>query len=228
MNPFIADVLASAREFFVAPFADLSLLWQLIPILLIWILMEWYFGMYKDEKLGWNTAVGNGVTLFWIGVTSMQHIFSEAVFFSWQRFTVLLVGILYALFIIYVSFRHKLRTRYAFFLASPTPIYFISYVLILYAHGMLAVQLSMFVAIVILFGVFFGIDRLLHAVLPEAQAEIDEEQSELNSNFSEPTPDNFSDFSKPQDDMSSLPPNDASAKDPSSGNTDLSKDLPPL
>ena len=176
---FVGDVVAAMGEFFRAPFVDLSLLWQLIPVLLIWILMEWYFGMYKNEKLGWNSAVGNGVSLFWIGVTSMQHVFSNRILMTTERIIILGLIISYSLFIIYVSFKHKIRAKIDFFLASPTPIYFASFVVLLYAHDTISFTVAMFVAIIVILGLLLIVDKVIRTLIPEASNDEPEGGSDI-------------------------------------------------
>lgn len=147
-----------------SPFRDLSVLWQLVPILMMWILLEVYFVRWH-EKLGWNSGLANAITLFWVSVTSMQIIF--ATLFSWSKFTVFLIGILYAFLLAFVMFRHSVTERFAFLMASPILIHYMALVFVLWAHSLIQMSFFVFVAIIVLFLVFIVLDVALKFLIKE-------------------------------------------------------------
>src|SRR3989344_9539006 len=69
------NLLLGFSEIFSSPLKDLSVWWLLSPVILFWFVIEIYFGRYKKEKLGWNTALGNGLSMFWIVVISLKVLF---------------------------------------------------------------------------------------------------------------------------------------------------------
>lgn len=150
---------------------DASLWWFLAPVILLWIALEIYFGKYKKEQLGWNTSLGNAVTLTWISVESMRFLFDTQPDNFWFRFGLITAIILYALMIIYFSFSHKISPKATYTLASPNAVYFLCMVTILWGHGVLQltpwVLLDLFVLYILLL-VFFWIVR---KVMPEAKKE---------------------------------------------------------
>jgi len=154
---------------FRAPFKDLSALWMLIPLLIIWFILEIYFGTHKKEQLGWNTALGNGISMFWITVALMRNLFQnnfEA--FTFLKFSGVFILFIYAIFISYISFQHKFSAKVTYAISAPTPVYFISGVIVLWAYGALEIGLWIFVDLMILFLIVLGVVELLRKFLPEA------------------------------------------------------------
>ena len=71
------NILDGFKEIFSSPFKDITVFWLLAPIILFWLILEIYFGTHKEEKLGWNTALGNGLSIFWVVVISLKSIFEN-------------------------------------------------------------------------------------------------------------------------------------------------------
>ncbi|NOZ81035.1 MAG: hypothetical protein GXP63_05155 [DPANN group archaeon] len=150
-----------------SPFILGNALWLLIPVIILWIIYEIYFDLHKKEPLGWNSALGNGVSMFWIGINLMTFLFNKhAQQFTWERFTAVSVIITYSLFIIYISFFHKMGAKKVFLLASPTPIYFISFVTIVWAYGSLTMTWWVFLDLLILFPLIIGLEMLFRKYAP--------------------------------------------------------------
>ena len=154
MNPFIIESFKAFFKILSTPFTNPELLWQIIPIVFMLIVMETYFGMYKHEKLGWNTALGNGISLFWIIISSMQYMFSNKEYFAWDKFAVILFLVVYALFIVYISFSHKISAKKTYIFSSPVVIYFSGYLAFIYAYGKISADLHYLVAIIFAFSLF--------------------------------------------------------------------------
>ena len=113
------NILDGFNEIFSAPFKDVSIWWLLTPIILFWLVLEVYFGMYKGENLGWNTALGNGLNLFWIVVISLKALFTEGMgLFSMDKLVVVILIAIYSAFIIFISFTHKIKEKVFFFFCN--------------------------------------------------------------------------------------------------------------
>ena len=179
------EMLVGFNQIFSTPFKDPSVLWLLIPIIFIWFMLEIYFGIRKKEELGWNTALGNGISLFWIGMALMRQLFQEAEL-SIPSFLILIVIITYSLFISYLSFTHKLSAKITYNLSKPTPVYFLAFVAIVWTYGTLEITLAIALDLIILFFTLVGIVELIKYLLPEAQEKPHEIKSkEMNvDNFS--------------------------------------------
>jgi len=77
MATIVENLLIGFKEIFLAPSKDPSIWWLLAPIILFWLITEIYFGRHKQERLGWNTALGNGLSMFWIVIISFKVLFDK-------------------------------------------------------------------------------------------------------------------------------------------------------
>lgn len=143
------EVAGVMRDIFTGPFLHPNLLWQIAPLFILWIGLEIYFGRYKKERLGWNTALANGISIFWVVLSNFQF-----VFFAKDRFDNIWLIILpltllaaYSLFLIYTAFTHYLKTKWAYILASPTTTYYFSIISILLAHQIITFNLPSVIGI---------------------------------------------------------------------------------
>ena len=118
----LAEMLTGFREIFAAPFKDLSVWWLLAPLISIWIVLEVYFAIRKEEEFGWNSAIASGASLFWILMALLKHVFSQDL--NWLKISVLFLILAYALILIYIAFGHKLPAKATYLLAGPTITYF--------------------------------------------------------------------------------------------------------
>ena len=62
------ELLPRFAKIIVTPWLNKELLWMVIPLILIIFFVQAYFGRNRTEELGWNTAFGNAISLFWISV----------------------------------------------------------------------------------------------------------------------------------------------------------------
>ncbi|MCF7799014.1 hypothetical protein K9M74_03855 [Candidatus Woesearchaeota archaeon] len=169
----ISGVLPALGEIVKAPLGKPSLLWQLAPIFCIWILVEFYFAMHKKERLGWNTALSNGISLFWIVISAMQHIFSEKEAFTWLKFALIFFIASYAMFIIFISFKHTFKSNVTFMFASPTPLFYFSVMVLYFAHDLIPLNLETILGMFLLFIILLIFVVILKKILPEMKEEDD-------------------------------------------------------
>lgn len=154
---------------------DPSIWWFFIPIFLLWIGMEIYFGQYKKERLGWNSILANGISFSWINIAALRNLFIND-FGSPDfllRFIIVLIFFIYGLFIIYTAFFHKISPNLAAALAAPTPIYFLSAVSVLWGQGVLIINKWVFLDLIIVYlvlSLFFRLIRKKLGTLGEAEA----------------------------------------------------------
>lgn len=147
----ISELLAGFSQIFSAPFKSLDVFWILVPLLLMWVMLEIYFAKYKKEELGWNTALANGITLGWITLEGLRHLFSAFPDDFLFRLVANLIILAYAILIIYFSFTHKISPKWDFLLASPTLVYFLGIFSVLWGYGLLSVTNYVLADILILF-----------------------------------------------------------------------------
>ncbi|MGE0792747.1 MAG: hypothetical protein AB7V77_01045 [Candidatus Woesearchaeota archaeon] len=203
IHPFVLESLYSLFTIVLVPFRNPILLWQLAPVILMWIILEFYFGMHKHEELGWNTALGNGISLFWITISTMQYLFyNRTQVFSWDRFISITFLLLYAIFIMYISFSHRFSSKITYVLSAPTVVYFSSYLAFIYAYGMINATLPYLTAIIVLFLILLLFSYVFKRVLPNKEKDdemssskmddfkTNDFDSNLDSSFGEPSKSN--------------------------------------
>ena len=154
-------------------FKEASLWWLLTPLFLFWIILEVYFGAYKEEKLGWNTALGNGITLVWVAVESLRFLFYNSSKVSVLRFIVLISILVYGGFIVFMAFSHQFSEKVTFLLASPSPIYFLALITILWGHNVLRLTWWVLADLILLYLIFLGLMSLVRIMLPEMRKGIE-------------------------------------------------------
>lgn len=171
---YVTDVLFSLKNIILSLFREPTLIWQIAPVLFLWFILIFYFSTHKHEKLGWNTSLANGVSLFWVVISAFQYIFSNGrEFFTWSKFIFFLLITAYALFIVYISFHHLFSARVTYLLASYNAIYYFSLIALLFAHDLIHFDLATTSAVFLLFGFMLLIVRLLTEYLPEMREDYD-------------------------------------------------------
>ena len=148
---FYNEMLSGFGDILIAPFKSLDVLWVLVPLFILWIVLEIYFAKYQKEKVGWNTALANGITLGWITLTGMRAVFSSKPEDFWLRFAANIVILVYASILMYGSFTHKISPKWNFVLASPTPVYFLGVFSVMWSYGTLDISRYVLLDLVILF-----------------------------------------------------------------------------
>lgn len=163
------NILDGFKEIFSSPFKDITVLWLLVPIILFWLILEIYFGMHKEEKLGWNTALGNGLSISWVVVISLKTMFENNFeLFSWDKLLYIIFIAIYSGLIIYISFTHKLEEKIFFLFTSPTIIYYFLGIAVLWVHDALSISLWIFIDLIILYIVVLILDTIFKKLLPAA------------------------------------------------------------
>jgi len=161
-----AEILAGFGHIFTAPFRDLSVLWILIPIFSIWLILEVYFETHKSEELGWNTALGNGVSLFWLMIPLLKFIFGQEGI-VWSKAAFLILILLYGIFVIILAFTHKLSSKITYALAAPTWIYFLAGVATLWIYGSLEITSWVLLDLFILLGIVILVLQIIKKFAPQ-------------------------------------------------------------
>lgn len=163
------NILSGFKEIFSAPSRDLSILWLLVPIILFWFVLEIYFGRYKTEKLGWNSALGYGLSMFWIVVISFKTMFENNFeLFSIDKLLFVIFVAAYSIFIIYISFTHRLKEKIFFLFTSPTIVYYLFGVALLWVNDLLNITFWVIVDLVIFYIIIVIFELILKKLIPAA------------------------------------------------------------
>ncbi|MBR9692721.1 hypothetical protein GOV07_02185 [Candidatus Woesearchaeota archaeon] len=185
---FVPTLLDRLARLFAAPFEHPQMIYIITPLIITLVLMEFYFGRYDKEELGWNTAVGHALVLIFVSVDLIKTIYpdmapltllSKAWFnltnFSTQSgeaISTLITVAIFALGILLLisDFFHWLPKGLAFFLSGTLQINLIAYlgIVIVYTHntGVNPMPLDWYtllaaVLVFIALWIFFGIIHLL-------------------------------------------------------------------
>jgi hypothetical protein len=110
-----------------APIHVPKMLWMLLPLLATLVLMEFYFGRYKDEELGWNTAFGNALVLMFVAIDLFRNLYEPSGQTLLQFVTTVtdIKAIIpiwiaaMALILMFIDFFHFIPKKIAYILSSP-------------------------------------------------------------------------------------------------------------
>ena len=163
------NILSGFKEIFSAPLRDLSILWFLATLVLFWFILEIYFGRYKSEKLGWNTALGYGLSMFWIVIISFKTMFENNFeLFSIGKLLFVIFVAAYYVFIIFISFTHRLKEKIFFLFTSPTIVYYLFGITLLLVDDLLEINFWVFIDLIILYIIILILEIILKKIIPAA------------------------------------------------------------
>jgi hypothetical protein len=127
-------------DFVSAPFTHPAMQWIIIPLMLTFMLTEFYFFRHPDEELGWNTALMNSLVLVFVAIDLTKTVFEHQtpvqvakLFIVSLRsgenlgifLTISFIGIL-GLGLAFINYFHLLPRKMAYLLSSHAPINFIA------------------------------------------------------------------------------------------------------
>lgn len=141
-----------------APYENTSMLWMLIPILLTLVFMEFYFGRYKEEELGWNTAFGNALVLLFVAIDLFRRLYEpsgktleEFIAIGDIKIIISLVVLGLSLLLMLIDFFHILPKKIAYVVSSPGYINMIAAlgIIIVYSTGIPLDWTTLFAAFIV-------------------------------------------------------------------------------
>jgi hypothetical protein len=169
MASVISNLLAGFVEIFSAAFKDPSIFWILTPIIFFWLITEIYFGRFKTEALGWNSSLGYGLNMFWIVIISLKTMFTNSFeLFSVEKLIFVIFIALYSIFIIVMSFTHKIKEKIFFFFTAPTLIYFLLGIAVLWINNLLSINLWVAIDLAIIYIMILIIETVIKKFIPAA------------------------------------------------------------
>lgn len=158
---------ARLTELITAPYYYPDMIWMVLPLVVTLIIMQFYFGRYREEELGWNTAVGNTLVLFFIALDLLRHVYNQPpadilnfIIYPVQTIVSLLVGF-EAMALFYADFFRFLPKRLAFFISSPLPVNLTAYVAMTIVYSNIPANIYTLYAAFVLFAILFVIIHIL-------------------------------------------------------------------
>lgn len=192
------DLWNSVIELLIAPKLYPEMIWMIIPLVIVTVVMTFYFGMYRREQLGWNTAVGNSMVLIFVSIDLFRHIFNltspgTTLNFIEVPFKSVVAGIIFieGLFLMFINMMHFLPKRISFAISSPLPVNLTAYLVMTIVYTEMVFDFATLCAAVIIFIAFYSIlkfvqlaeraliKKVAYARVAEEKAEIDTSKKEL-------------------------------------------------
>jgi len=149
---FIPTLVDRLVRLIAAPLEQGQMLYIITPMLITLLLMEFYFGHYDREELGWNTAVGHALVLIFVSVDLTKTIYptmapSTMLIRAWYNLThlgtqsgeaisTLITAVIFAIGILFLvtNFFHWLPKKFAFILSGTLEINLIAYLSIVIVY----------------------------------------------------------------------------------------------
>ena len=161
-------------ELLQAPFSHPDMIWMTLPLLVSTLFLQIYFGRYKQEKIGWNTALSNSLVLFFVGVDAIRYLvsshglsfLSESALFL--KFAVVILVILYGLLLTLLDFFHKIPPKVAFIFSSPATVNILSYLNLAIVYTDIPIDGVTIIAGSLIFSLFFVACGVIRWVVPNA------------------------------------------------------------
>ena len=157
-----------------APYYHKEMLWITFPLIISLFLMQLYFGRYKTEELGWNTAVGNSLALVFVSVDLFRKIMSytvgkpfiDAFFDNLGQWMVAFVIVVFSVWLLFGEFFHLLPKRLAFLISSSLPTTLIAYLGIVLIYTKVDLDYATLIAGILLFVVLGIVFKIIHMIEP--------------------------------------------------------------
>jgi len=162
-------ILDRFYELVKAPYLNTEMLWIALPLLITLVIVELYFGRYRGERLGWNTALTNTLVLIFVSLNLLQRIFKEnngnwVDMLSSSSFIIALVILVLGIILFFVDFFHVVPKSLAFIFSAHLPINITAYTAIVLVYNKLPLDINTILAwvmlMVVLGGIFFFIKLL--------------------------------------------------------------------
>ena len=145
-----SEVLSRVWLIFKSVFKYPEMLWVIIPVAIAMILISYYFGKYKKEELGWNTAFGNSVVMLFACVDLFRYLYNEHLL-GWNNYTMLVSVVLLEGFILtFLDFLHALPKSFAFALSSGMTVNTILIFLIIIVYGKIPLDYVTAIAVTVM------------------------------------------------------------------------------
>ena len=166
-------IISRFIELIKAPIDHHNMIWIVLPLIAGLFMMQLYFGRYRKEELGWNTAVGNSLALIFVSVDLIRQIYIlnpaptfDFVFLNFSKLIIVIVIGLWAGWLLLGEFFHLLPKKFAFLVSSSLPTTLIAYIAIILVYTAIPFDFATFIAgimLLIVLSIFFS---LLHILQP--------------------------------------------------------------
>jgi len=154
----IQGVLYRFAQLIAAPFVNPNVLWFSLPLIISLIVIELYFGKYKKEELGWNTAVMNAMVMVFTSLALFQFVFNLHKSFlqtlTSEKFLIALFVFFLGIGLFLLDFFHRLPKKIAFRISAHLPVNLTAYTALIIIYNDIPLDFMTIIALVILMAVF--------------------------------------------------------------------------
>ena len=132
------EILQGFGDIISAPINNPSVLWIVLPLISIWFILIIYFRKHQQDKLGWNSAMANGITIFWVSTGLLKYLFTNRPDLFQIKFGISLFLLIYGVIVAYMAFKQELPSNFMFIIASPSGLYYPVIIESLLVYGVLS------------------------------------------------------------------------------------------
>jgi hypothetical protein len=182
-------IVEKAIEILEQPFLNTEMLWILLPLLATLFLIELYFGRYKKESLGWNSAVGNSLVLFFVAVNLFSYLYRNDLLLSvsfippamfmqaLSKSLITFFTLLESILLLVLNFFHLMPRNLSFGVSSALIINFIGVMAVILVYSSLVINIITLLAIILLFIALALLFKFFQLLIPKAKDEEAEEET---------------------------------------------------
>jgi len=184
--PRFFDILKS-------PFTTPEMLWVAMPLLVVILFMQLYFGRWRNEKLGWSSAFANWITLLFVAVNLFKEMMAKYSLLAsappsiiyilpaiplGQKF--IPVSVLYKFMMIFlllflavlfmiILFAHAIPKKASFMISSPLTIYTFAFIMIALVYSSIPLDLATILAALLVYILILIIFRTVKTLVPPSE-----------------------------------------------------------
>ncbi len=162
-------------EILLVPYVHKEALWTIAPLVFVVVMIQMYFGKYKTEQLGWNTAFGNNISLLWVTAILIKYLSNNyGLITAWNTlelrgYFILIAGLgILTLILAILTYNHMLPKKWAFLLLSSLPTNLLAYFVLVIVMGTIPLDKITFLASVLIFAfiilIFWAYKRMITPV----------------------------------------------------------------
>ncbi len=135
---FVTNLSERFMELLLAPINYPETLWMVIPVLITLFLIELYFGRYKAEELGWNSAFGNSLVLIFVSIDMVRLLYTQqginAFLYVNPKVALIIAVVIEGVALTLMAFYHVLPRSLAFNFSNALPMNFIAFISVLLVY----------------------------------------------------------------------------------------------
>ncbi|HLD02443.1 MAG TPA: hypothetical protein VJC07_01960 [Candidatus Nanoarchaeia archaeon] len=153
-----------------APYTYSDMLWSLAPVVAALLLIELYFGRYKHEELGWNTAFGNTLVLLFVSIDLFRRLYTTGTLHPENpKLMIAAIVAVFGILLSFIDFFHLLPKRLAWDVSSKTPMNFLACIAVILVYAEIPLDRITFFASLILGILVAAILKSMQIFIPEAE-----------------------------------------------------------